>query len=221
MTALNFVHQEDQICIALDTLSIEAEDHKPFAFMTKFILLPHLHTILTGTGFGPFVSEWMAQARSNILAQDIEHLNQYAPDCLLKLASHYPQLNGTSATIYHFGYSQGRDKFLGYAYRSTRNWISEEIQYGIGMKPVVPFEFENSLNLPKTFIELMELQREEDLKLPKSERIGIGGEIHFIIMNRNGINVQRCHRFSSYDEDYKIMCNRISEHNQGVYADAR
>ncbi len=211
MTALNFVIQEDNVYIALDTLAIEAEDHEPLIYMTKFILLPHLHTIVTGTGLELFVSEWMALVRSNLLAKDIEHLNQYTPDCLRKLASDCNYLNGSTATIYHFGYSQSRDKFMAYAYRLTNNWQSEKLPYGIGMKPEVNFDFGPSFELPKCFIELMELQREEDLKLPISERMGIGGEIHFITMDRNGVNVHSCHKFSSYEEDYKIMCNRLEK----------
>lgn len=209
MTALNFVIQENQICIALDTLSLEADDHEPFAYMTKFILLPHLKTIVTGTGLGIFVSEWMAQARSNVLAKDTEHLNQYTPNSLRKLASQCPPLIDRTATIYHFGYSEIREKFIGYAYRSTNNWISEELQYGIGMKPVIDYTFSNNLELPKEFIALMTKQREEDLNLPVSDRLGIGGEIHFINMNQTGTNVYICHKFPSYETDYEIMCNRL------------
>ncbi|MBU1053955.1 MAG: hypothetical protein KKC46_09015 [Proteobacteria bacterium] len=213
MTALNYIIQKDHVCIAIDTLSLESDDRKPYAYMTKFILLPHLHTIVTGTGLGLLVSEWMAQARSNILGTDIDDLNQYTPDCLHKISAHYPQMNGSSTTIYHFGYSQNRDIFVCYAYRSNNNWMPEEILNGVGIKPAIKFEFESNFKLPNSFIKLMEFQREEDLKLPLPKRLGIGGDIHFIFMDRNGINVQKCHRFDSYEEDFQIMHEKTLKQN--------
>ena len=211
MTALNFVIEEDRICFAMDTLSLGFDDHQPLAFLTKYVILPHLQTIVTGTGHGMVVSDWMAMARSNIVARDIDHVNQYTPSALLRIGERYPELVDTTATVYHFGYSECRKRFLCYAYRSTTNWKPEEILDGIGMKPRIEFSVEDSMELPSLFVELMERQREQDMLLPPAGRVGIGGHIHFIVMSKHGVHVSTCHRFSSYEDDYRSICTRLTQ----------
>ena len=209
MTALNFVVQEHQICLAMDTLSIGVDDRQPLAFLTKYSLLPHLNTIVTGTGHGSMVADWMHYARCNVIATDIDHLNEYTPDSLRQIAENHPELQWVSATVYHFGFSNGRGRFLAYAYRSTNNWESEEIADGIGVKPQIDFLVDESFQLPAAFIELIKRQRDQDLSLAPEERVGIGGDIHFVIMNTDGIHVSRCYRFPSYQEDFEAMCARL------------
>ena len=211
MTALNFVVEENQICFAIDTLCIEDDDKQPLSYITKFVALPHIQTIVTGTGLAMLIVEWMSCARGNVIAKDIDHLNQYTPDHLRTISQKYTELSRISATIYHFGYSESRDRFVGYAYRSRNNWIPEERLDFIGYKPEVEYSFDSDIELPRSFIELMEYQREQDLKLPLDKRLGIGGDIHFVVMNRNGINVSRCHRFASYEADYDIMCQKLNK----------
>lgn len=211
MTALNFVIQEDQICLAMDTLSIDAENREPLVFLTKYAVLPHLDTIVTGTGHGSFVADWMHYARCNVIATDIDHLNQYTPDSLRRLAANHENLGRITATIYHFGFSSARNRFLAYVYRSTKNWESEEILDGVGVKPQIDFYPDETFELPAAFIELAKRQREQDNSLPPYERVGIGGDIHFVVMNRNGIHVSRCYRFPSYDQDFEAMCTHLDE----------
>lgn len=211
MTALNFVIQEDQICLAMDTLSVAAEDREPLVFLTKYAVLPHLDMVVTGTGHGSFVAEWMHHARSNVIATDIDHLNQYTPDRLRQIAANHADLARITATIYHFGFSNARNRFLAYAYRSTKNWESEEILDGIGVKPPIDFLPGKSFELPATFIELIERQRKQDRSLPPDQRVGIGGDIHFVVMNRGGIHVSRCYRFPSYEQDFEAMCTRLDK----------
>lgn len=105
MTALNFMIQKEQVCFAIDSLAISTDDHLPYTYLTKFIILPHLSTVVTGTGNGLLVAEWMNYARSNIIAKDIDHFNNYAPDSLSTVAKRFPELDTVSTTIYHFGYS--------------------------------------------------------------------------------------------------------------------
>jgi hypothetical protein len=211
MTALNFVIQENQVCLAMDTLSISANDRKPHAYVTKFIALPHLQLIVAGTGHGDILSEWFALVRSSVVATDIEHLNQYATDAISKIASNQEQ-NEISATVYHFGYSKNKKRFIGYAYRSTNNWVPEELKEGIGIKPAIKYNFEDDFQLPSSFVKLIIRQRELDLELPLEERIGIGGDIHFVVMNYNAINISICYRFPSYDDDFQEMCLNIEKY---------
>ena len=210
MTALNFLIQKEQICIAMDTLSLSADDRDPLAYATKFIALPHVDMVVSGTGNGQVINEWMALVRSKIVITDIEHLNEYAPNSLAKIMDKYVENEEITATIYHFGYSQARERFVGYAFRSINDWIPEELPSdSIGIKPNIKYNVGAEFQLPLSFIELISRQRELDLELPHEERVGIGGDIHFVHMNGNGINISKCHRFSSYEEDYEKMCENL------------
>jgi hypothetical protein len=125
MTALNFFVKSDEICFATDTLALDAEDRVPIAFITKFAMLPHLRTVITGTGNNQFVSKWLDYARGHIIALDVEHLNLFCTDAMRLLAVEC-SLENITATIYHFGFSLRRDRFVAYAYRSTSDFESEE-----------------------------------------------------------------------------------------------
>ena len=210
MTALNFLIQEKQVCFAIDTLAVTADEKQPLCFMTKFIVLPHLSTAVAGTGHAELITQWMNFIRSSLVARDVEHLNQYVPDNLKKLAENFPELDDITATIYHFGFSNYRQAYIGYAYRSTNGWISEELSYdGIGIKPVIKVDLRECFQLPEKFIEIMKNQQEEDNKLPPKERVGIGGEIHFVHMADGLINISICHRFDNYESDYERICAGI------------
>jgi len=209
LTALNFAIQPDQILFTMDTLSIDGVSRKPSIYVTKYVVLPHLQTIVTGTGHGTLVSDWLEKSRSGVIAQDIDHLDQYTPSILKQISINYPELNEITSTIYHFGFSEEKNRFLGYAYRSTENWKSEELLDGIRVKPATEYTFGENVQLPNDFIELMKKQRKEDLELPLKERIGIGGDIHYVVMNHLGVNISRCHRFNTYDIDYRTMCENL------------
>ena len=153
----------------------------------------------------------MAYVRSQIIATDIEHLDQYTPEALQNLSEHFPDLDDITATIYHFGYSERKNRFLCHVYRSTSDWNSEQILEGIGVKPAINYDFGEKFTLPGSFIDLIKLQRENDLNMPTDKRVGIGGDIHFIVMDRAGINISKCHRFESYEEDLNTMCAEIEK----------
>lgn len=201
--------EESQICIAIDTLAISGTERTPQSFISKYAVLPHLQVIVTGTGHGLFIDEWMAMARGGIIARDIDHLNLYTPGCLRKIAEKYPELSNISVTIYHFGFSNERNRFLCYVYRSSSQFEAEEILFGVGIKPAIEYKIEDNFELPKKFIEIMKLQQKEDFGLPISERIGIGGDIHFLHMTEQGIHISCCHRFDTYEKEYEQMCQKL------------
>jgi hypothetical protein len=155
VTALNFTIQEDEICIAMDTLSISADDHLPLSFMTKFAILPHIQSIVTGTGPADFVSSWMDFSRRNVFANDIDQLNEATPSFLREASGKLVSTEEQCATVYHFGYSNKRERYLAFVYRSTSGWLPEEILSGLGIKPNIDFPFKGNLKLPYHFVELM------------------------------------------------------------------
>jgi hypothetical protein len=209
MTALNFLIQEHQICFAIDSLAVSPDDKSPQVYLTKFIVLPHLSMAVTGTGHGGLVARWMSYVRDRIIAKDIDHLNKYVPAELRSLWKEFQVFHDNTATIYHFGYSETRGRYVGYAYRSVNNWSSEELQDGIGIKPPVVVDLETNFELPEKFIEIMQLQKATDRSLPVGQRVGIGGEVHFVHMTNGTVTISRCYRFPDYEVNYKSMCKNI------------
>ncbi|PHR66580.1 MAG: hypothetical protein COA51_00850 [Idiomarina sp.] len=209
MTALNYQIQNNQICFAIDTLAICVKDREPARFMTKFISLPHISTVITGTGHGEFIDAWMSFVRANMIIQDIDDLNQLGSQSLKWIAKGFPELNETSATIYHFGYSKSKKIYTGYAYRSSNGWSSEQLALNsTGLKPAIKVRLDSSYDLPAKFIEIMKIQQKEDNLRPRSERVGIGGEIQFVHMKDEVVHIMTCHRFSSYESEYEKICAR-------------
>jgi len=85
MTALNFVYQNDVVSIAMDTLSLSPDTHKPRNFLTKFYPVPHLVGVICGTGVGKFIAEWAARVQTNMLVKSIPHLNEFTQQELRNL----------------------------------------------------------------------------------------------------------------------------------------
>jgi hypothetical protein len=65
------------------------------------------------------------------------------------------------------------------------------------------------LVFPDAFIDLMTRQQIEDLARAPGDRVGIGGEIQYVHLYRNGFSVATVHRFESYAEEYQAMCDRL------------
>ena len=205
MTALNFLLEEKRVCVAMDTMMLNAETRTPLKYVSKIFMLPHLNGVICGTGFVNFIFNWYLFVQSSIIAEDIEHLDLYASEALNRLAQDFSF--DFSVTIYHFGWSAEKKKFIGLAYRSKNNFVSEALQYGLGIKPKVSFDSFNEL--PRDFIEIIKNQKKQDEALPSEERIGIGGDIHFLVMTEEGYTFSKCHRFDDYFESYNQMLNNL------------
>lgn len=210
MTALNFVVHPDGILFATDTLALAADTKRPFVFLTKFVLLPHIDLAVVGTGDAQFLNEWFGVVRTSFVVRDIDHLNQFCPKALAELhARHNSQERGTS-TAYHFGYSSGRKRYVGYAYRSTKNFVPDELADGFGIKPETSVTIPADLKFPQFFVEVMQKQAAEDRIKPITERLGIGGDVHFVRLANGEASVHRCHRFPDFEADFKAMCIGLS-----------
>lgn len=209
MTALIYILQENQVCVAMDTLSLNSDDGKPLLFTSKIFPLPHLGGLICGTGIMNFIANWVAYVQTNIVAKDIDHLSIYTPDPLRGLWQKFHFTEKQTSTIYYFGYSKTDRRFKGYAFRSTNRFELEELQYSVGIKPPVPnMELKE---IPVDIIRIMCCQKEQDDLLPLGQRIGIGGEIHFAVLTTSQINLLVLHRFDDYETCYHQMCERLSQ----------
>ncbi|MBP1154835.1 MULTISPECIES: hypothetical protein [unclassified Paenibacillus] len=209
MTALNFILTEQEIVVSMDTLA-SREDKEPFKFVSKIFPLPHIRTIMCGTGNLELLLNWHIIIQTKIVSRDIEYVDRYATQFLRELDSKYP--DELSATVYHFGYSEKEDKLKGYAYRKEKQFESELMVYGIGTKPPLETElvytiFDNNDNYDKALIEMMEEQKRRD-DIKTEDKVGIGGEIQMCVMNTNFFTIAIVHRFADYEETYrKVMAN--------------
>jgi len=211
MTALNYTIQPDQICLAMDTLVISAQDKTPLCYQTKFVTLPHLNLVIAGTGLASLIAHWFHIVNTSAVVRDIDHLNVFAPELLPKIAESQEGTDLTTTTLYHFGYSVANNRYVGYAYRSADNWESDSLPDALGVKPVVDVPPTDNIQFPQFMIDIVSEQRRQDLLLPQAERLGIGGEIQFVVMQNSTITMSTVHRFESYESDYSRMAEKIIE----------
>lgn len=205
MTALVFALLPEQFCIAMDTLVIGADDRMPLSFQRKFLSVPESDLVVAGTGHADFINGWFWYLQANLHGASIDDLNAEAPSIFRASVSAEGGLNGLTATIYHFGYSAREQRYVGYAYRSEHDFCSDRLQYALGYKPVVAVTPSDDIRFPDFLIEIILEQQRQDCLLPIAERVGIGGEIEFVVMSDRTIDVETVHRFSSYEaESYHI-----------------
>ena len=123
-----------------------------------------------------------------------------------------PFLKAFSCTIYHLGVDREKNEIVGYRYRSENLFNSENLNYSIGIKPnyekIIQDVKDNptqNVDIP-AIISLITKLKDYDDKLDIEERIGIGGEIHLVILNKDGtFLIKRIHQFSDYDQNFSEM----------------
>ena len=205
MTALVFALQPEQVCIAMDTLVIGADDRMPLSFQRKFLSVPESDLVVAGTGHAGFINGWFQHLQANLSGATIDDLNAEVPNIFRASVSAEGGLSGLTATIYHFGYLAREQRYVGYAYRSEHDFCSDRLQYALGYKPVVPVAPSDDIRFPDFLIDIILEQQRQDCLLPIAEKVGIGGEIEFVVMSDRTIDVETVHRFSSYEaESYHI-----------------
>ena len=208
MTAIVFALQPKQVCIAMDTLAIGADDRMPMYFQRKFLPIPETNLVAAGTGHGGFISAWFEDLHANHRWASIEDLNAKAPDIFRSSVNAEGGLGELTATIYHFGYSDKEHQYVGYAYRSTDNFRSYRLSYVLAYKPVVPVAPIDDMRFPEFLIDIVLEQQRRDCLMPIAERVGIGGEIEFVVMSNHTIQVETVHRFASYEAELRYIEQR-------------
>lgn len=113
-----------------------------------------------------------------------------------------------NSTIYHFGFSEEEKSLVGFVYRSTNNFASERIKFGLSVKPPISVDsgshtYSNSEEFDNFMIDLMRKQRKEDLEMPLENQVGIGGEIQKAVLLQNGISIKTIYKFL-YTDVYRV-----------------
>lgn len=214
MTALNFYLNENEVAISMDTLSIDINGN-PYKYASKIFHLPHLRSVMCGTGNLEVILNWFLMIQKNIISKDIDYLSDNTSSQLKEINEKVLSSELTS-TIYQFGYSTMDKCFKGFVYRSTSDFERECLPYCIAMKPEVEFSFREQIEvvgIDNAFIELMTKQKEIDDNSGK-DRIGIGGEIHRLYMTKDSSRLDIIHQFPDYEVTYEqIMTNLKSNKN--------
>lgn len=211
MTAAIFNIAPEQVIVTTDTLAMGGETRTPFFFTTKFYPLPHLHGAMFATGIGDLATQWFVKLE-RFLVRDIHHLNEFVTPALQELGRQFGLDANCTTTVYHVGYSEQEQRYVGFAYRSTNGFISEVLEYGLRTKPPV---LEATVEaFPEDFIRIMEEQRTADAALPFEERVFIGGEIQALILHGKTMTIQTIHRFKDYESLYEQMCDALPANNE-------
>lgn len=201
MTALAFALQPEQVCLAMDTLVIDAYDRMPLSFQRKFMSIPESDLVVAGTGHAGFIYGWFQYIEANLRGATIDELDAAVPSICRASVNVEGGLSGFTATIYHFGYSAKEGRYAGYAYRSVNNFCSDRLQYALGYKPIVTVAPNDDIHFPDFLVDIILEQQRQDALLPISERLGIGGEIECVVLSDRTIHIETVHRFSSFEVD--------------------
>ena len=112
-------------------------------------------------GSAPLINDWFRFVNGSIIATDVDSLNLYAPTLLRNATAQSQGTDFTSTTLYHFGYSTTRNRYVGFAYRSTKNWEPDQLPDALGFKPVVDVRPTEKIEFPQFFIDIISLNNAE------------------------------------------------------------
>ncbi|MGA9997388.1 MAG: hypothetical protein WBP93_18360 [Pyrinomonadaceae bacterium] len=217
MSSLIFHTDEEQAFVATDTLATSPSG-EPFMFTTKTFIVPHLRMLMCGTGIAGFLGRWFIRVNDRMIVRCVDHLNDHTPNRLVGLwREHREEFSipdTFSTTVYHFGFSSMDGLIHPYAYRSTNNFKSEALQYGIGVKPEC--QVPQSYCLPTDIKKIMDEQRVIEATKPKNEKIYIGGEILIHHLTKSGFNVYTLDRFDDYELDERAIYKNYDSLSKGT-----
>ena len=206
MSSLIFYTDAEQIYVATDTLAVEL-DGTPMMFSSKAIYLPHLRTIIAGTGMGMFSGDWAMFVNNQMVLAGIRNLDRQTPNALRfrwqQYQAEYSLRASLTTTVYHFGFSEEDESVRAFAYRSTNNFESEVIAHGFGLKPTCTPPTEGILveALPAMMFE----QRANERAKPADERLYIGGECIGIHLTKTGCNISRVFQFNDHPQHLQAI----------------
>ncbi|WP_374597888.1 hypothetical protein [Sphingosinicella sp.] len=177
MTVINFALLPDGVFVVADTL-VTNHMFEPSFFTSKVHVVPHLNALVCGTGDLGFILDWSRYLLGAMLAVDVTHLDEFAQDSMRSLHAGRTaaERDALTSTIYHLGFNEQEDRFVGFAYRSTADFASERLDYGVRTKPGYSGELPME-RFPDDFVEVCRAQRAEQDRLPPDERVFIGGHV--------------------------------------------
>lgn len=207
MSSLIFSTDENQILVVTDTLAV-TPNGEPFMFVSKAVHVPHLRTIIAGTGAGGFANKWALTVSTRMVLRGIENLDYHTPDALRRLwieyRGEYEIPENLTTTVYQYGISEDSNKVISFAYRSVNDFQSEQLPYGTGIKPECTLP-EGSYDLIEAIPGVMEEQRRIQSQVSAEARLYIGGEIQAFYLNAEGCRSFKIGEFSDFDAHLQVI----------------
>jgi len=206
MSSLIFWTDPEQALVVTDTLAVTPAG-LPSTYCSKAIYLPHLRTIIAGTGVGMFSGDWAMAVNNRLIVKGIQNLDYHTPNGLRELWQRYATEHSVpedlTTTVYHFGFAEDGGSIHSYAYRSTNNFISERVPYGTGVKP--PCTVPEPEHLVESLHSMMKEQRALQLARPDRERVYIGGQGIMMHLTRSGCHTSTAFQFDDYEAQWDDM----------------
>jgi len=222
MSALIYYLQENQVVLVMDTLSSQRTETglKPYKFLSKIFPLMHMNSVLCGTGNFHPILKWFEYIESSIVAYGIVQLNRLTK---LSIKEFMEKENSTDepTTLYQFGLSEVDGRFYGYAYRSTNNYTSEELQYTIGVKPRDAFNTSEEIfefiqgNIDQGVLVALMLKLkgyDDNLGNQHPNKVGIGGQMETCLLQKNSLQIIRQDIFPDSADVYQEILSGCSTH---------
>ena len=186
--------------IATDTLVVGGDPLIPVGFTMKAKPWHRLKIIVAGTGLFGFADHWLTWADENLMdVSDIEDVDITMPPVLAEM---YRGASG-STTVYLFGI--GFDaKMKGFSYSSDLDFVSRPISYGQSVKPTAGPEPDTVQY--RNLIQVMQDQRAIQERIEINDRLHIGGEIHALTLDADGVFTHEVvHQFDDYADIIKSV----------------
>lgn len=215
MTSIVIFQSEREAVVAMDTLAIDM-DHNPARYTTKAHYLPHLRTIIAGTGCGGFADDWYAEANKRMVVRNVETLNRLAPAMLrelwAKFREDYTVPEDMTTTVFHVGLSEDTGIVVAAQFHSAHDFEPEPVDGPLSFKPVCPEPAElaqEGLDAFDLIHPIMEAQRAHEAGKHAAERVYIGGEVHVLHLTEAGCAQFKVFEFPEYQQEREGIYRRV------------
>lgn len=200
MSSLIFYTDSTQAVVATDTLAVRP-DGSSMMYCSKAIYVPHLKTIIAGTGLGMFSGDWANHVNNHLIVAGLRNLDYHTPAGLCAQWRKWKEdptiPSSMTTTIYQIGVSEDDGEIRAYAYRSTNEFNSEPLQHGTRAKPDCSFP---EGNIVQNIRPMMLEQRAIQATKSPEERLYIGGECVIMHLTKESCTTASLFRFEDYGD---------------------
>jgi len=206
MCSLIFYTDANQALVATDTLAV-SPDGRAKMFCSKAVHIPHLRTIIAGTGLGGFSNDWANEVNNRFAIKGILNLDYHTPNALrrrwVEVTSSNDFPTGLTTTVYQIGVSEIDEEICAFAYRSKNDFTSEPLRHATRAKPDCTIL--QSENFVDDIRQMMFEQKEIQDARPSAERIYIGGECILMRLDRISFMATTAFQFDDYEKHLQEM----------------
>lgn len=211
MSSIIFATDPTQALVATDTLAVNL-DGEPLLFCSKATYIPHLRTIIAGTGLGSFANDWANYVNNSMIVAGVRNLDYHSPSALRARWAKQRDEPGfpenLTTTIYQIGVSEDDQEVRAFAYRSTNNFESEPLTHGTRYKPECALL--SDVSLLQALRPMMEEQRRIQESKPPSERIYIGGQCVVMHLTKDACTTATLFSFDDYEQQLQAVFGNAS-----------